>query len=263
MVRTNSGDPYLFEQPSTNYTASDLVPANYRTGLVDYNADTRQPAWENAALPGPFNPLGATSGGFTYANNGNASGVFFNPNFYIACLDVTCQFGVCALPCWDPADCAQTRAGTDSTLPSSPIMTGGVGDTVPSTNVTCGNFIHEQACDGMQFRSTPNAFNGTGSIFQNLATNEPAIPQAVGCQIENVPSDESLRWFEGVFDPASDFYCPSVFVDNGSVVELYQPAEDAADILYGTCFYSHLTYPTMVVNPVGLLPASRHCRLLR
>ncbi|MCH2153385.1 MAG: hypothetical protein MK089_08615 [Phycisphaerales bacterium] len=249
-VRSLTGNyQYLSEFTVSNYSDADQQPGNIRRGLVDFNVDTLQPAWGNG-LTDPFTgAFLATSGGFTYYDNANTSGVFYNPNYYIGCIDVSCQFGVCALPCWD-ATCTVTEASSVGTLASSPIYTGAQLATVPENNVTCGNLIYEQACDGMINRSSVTGFNPTGSAWQDLYTGLPRVPQAIGCQTENDSDDDLKSWFIEYFDAANGIICPPSPV---STITFYEPPEAEADILYGTCFYGHQTYPTMTINPVGNL----------
>ncbi|MDG2292668.1 MAG: hypothetical protein P8L37_08400, partial [Phycisphaerales bacterium] len=234
------------------------------------------PAVLNGAIGGN-NPSGI-SGGFTFFSPSASvnNQPVYNPNIYLAGPNddfptelTPCGYGVCAIDCWRPSinppdqGCGPDTAyggfgqtGQREVLTESPILsgtlaeidpvTGQFGEQVPNTNVGCSNYVYEFYCTGtLQNRSIPSDLNGTGSLWADLNRLPLEEPGLSGCQTINAPYGQApAGWWAGFFVADGGNECEF----EGSPGYTVYEAQEEADALKGSCFFSNMNYPAMFVN---------------
>ena len=259
-------------------------------GMIDIAVNTAtgeaRPAYLNQVAT-EDNPNGIT-GGFTFysltefpTGSGNFVRVY-NPNIYLAGPDSTdsdlCQFGVCAIDCWEPErtppnlGCGPNThfagypyrgefepfddnpaLGITRAVRESPIISKRLE--VPNTNMGCSQLMYEAYCkDGLLNRSFRTELNASGSLWQDLNQLPLVEPILAGCATINEPygdtSADEDGWFGGYFqDPGLECIDP----DSGDQGYAgYVVPDNAADPLKGSCFYSNMSYPAMFINQYSL-----------
>ncbi|MEE2906432.1 MAG: hypothetical protein VX527_01225, partial [Planctomycetota bacterium] len=215
------------------------------------------PAYGNSGVPwGPTgSPPPKPSGGFIFGQKKTTvRGVTYDPNlFFCPTTNDACEFGVCAMDCWQGSDdgpCGpETGSGASAPRiePLSPILSASL--LPPTTNVLCSNFVYKATCDLMRNRSTRTpGLNPSGSLFQDLRTRQPVFPGVGGCQTDNVVDDPEKSWFRDVYVP-NDVCC--IRLGSDCIYETYIPGTDDGEIMRGSCFFSNAAYPTMLINQAG------------
>jgi hypothetical protein len=260
-------DPFNLYPGADPTVGAALGPWTILWGPVDIavNSLTGEaiPAINNTG-PGQNNPNGITGGFSFYVTSPSLAQNVFDPNMYLAApddgLNFLCNFGVCAMDCWQPEQAPpgqgcgpetsfagfpflgrapQGAGGGNSAVLESPIISPLAQ--VPNTNVGCSNFVYEDYCGALTDRTTVSELNASGSLWADLNQLPLTSPIIGGCQTTNSVFIE--LWWKANYEAQGN----ECVIDGSPGYETYAPGE-GADPLKGSCFYSNMNYPAMFIN---------------
>ncbi|GEM_PF-7104409 len=279
-----------FFNTSGNYNNNAFFagnPGSYRMGLIDFQTRNAAGVPTGVVSTVDGNPLSPITGGFTFGSS-NATGiVLYNPNLILATDDSRlCEFGVCAVDCWDDADdnptgsaiCETASASVTNLQQLSPILgpnliapratINTLAGPIEVGNVRCSSWIYEVACSGnpasgMALRSGRNTFNPAGSLWQNIiGSGNPGNPLTwtptpspiilTGCITQVEDAENDVTWWKDYASIGDALCC---FDDNigqaGTCAYELIEVEAEASSLKGLCTFSNANYPTMFINQAG------------